>query len=171
MSQQSQWSRLIFYINLLQCAISFVWNYEHSHCWRVLLLRLLWTFRWKYIWCSQDHNEYHFLRKTDCACILLAKVAIAMDTVVNSAFRSILFYRPFHNWNNALYLLTLIPKIIAGLSLWVLGSGKEVCHRADTITFKWLSVHTSKLSAKNALALKFERYILKMKITWCKCLK
>ena len=56
LSQQSQ--RFRFYsFDSLQFAVLFVWNSQHLRCWRLLLLRLLWAFSWKYIWCSQDHNE------------------------------------------------------------------------------------------------------------------
>ena len=68
----------------------------------------------------------------------------------------ILFYRHFQNLNNTLYFLSLIPKIIVTcLSSRLLGSWKErqhrllpplyvetftweqICHCADTCTFKW----------------------------------
>ena len=53
--------------------------------WTLVLSKLLSNFCRKYIWCSRDHNKWHFMRKADCLCILLMNMTTATDTVVNSA--------------------------------------------------------------------------------------
>ena len=53
-----------YYHNKVSGLVSFLLRFaairsfsQHLRCWRLFLLKLPSVFSWKYIWCSQDHNE------------------------------------------------------------------------------------------------------------------
>ena len=80
--------------------IHFVWNSQHLCCWRLLLLRLLSAFPWKYIWCSHQ---------TDAA--------TTTDTVVNSASANC-FIVTFRTGTTRNICLLLLLKLLSPACLW-----------------------------------------------------
>ena len=123
LSQQSQRSQ-------------FVWNSQHlwqhcSDCWGILLLRILSAFLENTFGAVKTIMSYISRGRLTSQSLRRCRYSYGYCRYwyCGQFSLSILFYCHFQNWNNTLYLLTLIPKInVTWLSLRLIANWKKRQH-------------------------------------------